>query len=90
MFNYDEFAHFNKFWGEKGNWNTGNLIFHVPLSDARHIPGSTSALRPRWGLFAELIEELRYRREGKGRHWFFSYLMQVEGEGGVIVRQSLK
>jgi len=33
------------------------------------------------------IEELRDRREGKGHHWFFGYLMLVDGEGGVIVRQ---
>jgi len=36
------------------------------------------------------IEELRDRREGKGRLWFFGYLMQLEGEGKVIVRQSFK
>jgi len=38
----------------------------------------------------ESIEELWDRREGKGRLWFFGYLMQLEGEGGVIVRQSFK
>jgi len=36
------------------------------------------------------IEELRDRREGKGRLWFLGYLMQLEGEGGVIIRQSFK
>ena len=36
------------------------------------------------------IEELRDRREGKGRLWFFGYLMQLEEEGGVIERQSFK
>jgi len=36
------------------------------------------------------IEELRDRREGKGRLLFFCYLRQLEGEGGVIVRQSFK
>jgi len=36
------------------------------------------------------IEELKDRREGKGRLWFFGYLMQLEGEGGVVVRQSCK
>ena len=40
--------------------------------------------------WARLIEELRDRREGKGRLRFFGYLMQLEGEGGVIVRQSFK
>jgi len=37
-----------------------------------------------------LIEELRDRREGKDRLNFFGSLMQLEGEGGVIVRQSFK
>jgi len=37
-----------------------------------------------------IIEELRHRRQGKGRLWFSGYLMQLEGEGGVIVRQNSK
>ena len=36
------------------------------------------------------IEELRDRREGKGRHSFFGYMMQVEWEGRFIVRQSFR
>jgi len=35
------------------------------------------------------IEELRDRREGKGCHCCFGYLMQVEGKGRVFLRQGL-
>ena len=38
----------------------------------------------------QTIEELSDRREGKGHLRFFGYLMQLEGEGGVIVRQSFR
>ena len=36
------------------------------------------------------IEELGDGGEGKGLLWFFGRLMQLEGEGGVFVRQSFK
>jgi len=48
-------------------------------------PSQNSSLSSLW-----LIEELRDRREGKGRLWFFGYLMQLEGDEGAIVRQSFK
>jgi len=66
-------------------WNLSHICFVIHFCSAQLFPlqsfGPISLVLP--------IEELRDRSEGKGRHWFFGYLMQVEEEGGVIVRQSL-
>jgi len=66
-----------------------NIVGHFayrPQCPLRHTWPGLSRLK-RW---VSPLEELRNRREGKGRHWFFGYLMQLEGERGVIVRQSFK